>query len=139
MDSVRHHRFLRFLAAPLGVAAAGALAQTPPDAGRILRETRPPVDAPAISLPPIQAPTAPRPAVPAVPGDVCVQVTHFDFTGNSALSADTLRAAVAPWAGRALNFGELIQAVEAVEAVEARYKDAGYFLAQGYAWSGRCL
>jgi len=40
-----------------------------------------------------------------------------------------LEAAVAGWAGRSLNFGELIQAVE---AVEARYKQAGYFLAQAY-------
>jgi hemolysin activation/secretion protein len=62
-------------------------------------------------------------------GDVHVQVTHFEFTGNSALSTETLRAVVAAWTGRSLNFGELIQAVE---AIEARYKEAGYFLAQGY-------
>jgi hemolysin activation/secretion protein len=106
------------------------LAQAPPDAGRILQETRPqPERGPAITVPPILAPAQPRPAVPAVSGDVRVQVTHFEFTGNSALSADTLSAAVAPWAGRSLDFGELIQAVE---AVEARYKQAGYFLAQGY-------
>ena len=105
-------------------------AQTPPDAGRILQETRPqPERPPAVRLPPIQAPAQPRPAVPSAGGDVHVQVTHFDFTGNSALSTETLRLAVAAWAGRSLNFGELI---EAVEAVEARYKQAGYFLAQGY-------
>ena len=58
-----------------------------------------------------------------------VQVTQFEFTGNKALSSEILRAAVASWAGRSLSFGDLIQAVE---AVEARYKEAGYFLAQGY-------
>jgi hemolysin activation/secretion protein len=106
------------------------LAQAPPDAGRILQETRPsPERAPAVTIPPILAPTPPRTAVPAVSGDVRVQVTHFEFTGNSALSADILKAVVAPWAGRSLDFGELIQAVE---AIEARYKQAGYFLAQAY-------
>lgn len=117
--------------APLFVAlaSASALAQTPPDAGRILQETRPPERAPAPSLPPIQAPAQARPGVPAVTSDVRVQVTSFDFAGNSVLSAETLRVAVARWAGRSLNFGELVQAVE---AIEARYKEAGYFLAQAY-------
>jgi len=61
--------------------------------------------------------------------DVRVNVTHFTFTGNSALSQETLQAAVAQWSKRSLNFGELMQAVE---AIEARYKEAGYFLAQAY-------
>ena len=120
-------RLLACLWAVLGPFAA--LAQTPPDAGRILQETRPAERPPAIAVPPIQAPTQPRPRAPAVTADVRVQVSHFEFTGNSALSAETLRAALAHWSGRSLNFGELIQAVE---AVEARYKEAGYFLAQGY-------
>lgn len=111
------------------LAAASAYAQVPPDAGRILQEIRPLPERAPVIVPPILAPAQSRPAKPAVSGEVRVQVTHFEFTGNRALSADTLGAAVAPWAGRALNFGELIQAVE---AVEARYKEAGYFLAQGY-------
>ena len=113
----------------MAFAAASALAQTPPDAGRILQETRPTERAPAVIVPPIVAPAPARSAAPAASGDVRVQVSHFEFSGNRALSTETLNAAVAPWAGRALNFGELIQAVE---AVEARYKAAGYFLAQGY-------
>ena len=110
--------------------AAPVLAQTIPDSGRILQETRPvPERAPAVPVPPIQAPAQPRAPVPAVGSDVRVQVTHFEFTGNGALSTETLRAAVASWAGRSLSFGDLIQVVE---AVETRYKQAGYFLAQGY-------
>jgi hemolysin activation/secretion protein len=120
-------RVLISILAALG--SVSVLAQAPPDAGRILQETRPPERAPAVTVPPILVPTQPRPALPAASGDVRVQVSHFEFTGNRALSADVLRAAVAPWAGRSLNFGELI---EVVEAIEARYKDAGYFLAQGY-------
>jgi len=114
----------------MALACTAALAQTPPDAGRILQETRPPERAPAPTMAPIQAPPARAPAT-ATPsgGDTRVQVSHFEFTGNHALSTETLNATVAPWAGRALNFGDLIQAVE---AIEARYKAAGYFLAQGY-------
>jgi hemolysin activation/secretion protein len=120
----------RVLAAGALSLAAPLLAQTTPDAGRILQETRPaPERAPAVTVPPIQAPAQPRAPVPAVSGDVRVQVTGFDFTGNSALSTETLRAAVASWAGRSLSFGDLIQVVE---TIEAHYKQAGYFLAQGY-------
>ncbi len=129
-SSTRGCRPFRVLASTLAaLASAFALAQTPPDAGRILQETRSPERVPTVTVPPILAPAQPRPALPAVGDEIRVQVTHFEFTGNSALSTETLNAAVAHWAGRALNFGELIQAVE---AVEARYKEAGYFLAQGY-------
>lgn len=120
-------RLLTSILAILGHASA--FAQTPPDAGLILQETRPPDRTPAVTVPPIQAPAKPSFAAPAVKDDVRVLVTHFTFTGNAALSQETLQAAVAEWAGRSLNFGELIQAVE---AVEARYKESGYFLAQGY-------
>ena len=110
--------------------AAQAQIQTPtqPDAGRILQETRPSGSAaPAISLPPIEAPKEAKPAAPEGSSDSRVQVTQFDFSGNSALSVQVLREALKDFAGKALNFGQLI---EAVEAVEARYKQAGYFLAQ---------
>lgn len=109
-------------------------AQTPPDAGSVLRDSRlPQVLAPQtrsdtlpITAPPAVSTSASSPA-PAL-ADVRTKVTQFDFVGNSALSQDTLRRAVANWTGRALSFGELI---EAVDAVEARYKVDGYFLAQG--------
>jgi hemolysin activation/secretion protein len=82
------------------------------------------------TLPPIQAPAPSRPPSSVSPSDEArVNVTHFIFSGNSALSQETLQATVAQWAQRSLNFGELMQAVE---AVEARYKEAGYFLAQAY-------
>lgn len=110
-------------------AAFPVLSQAPPDAGRLLQETRPQERPPAPRLPPIAAPAAPKPATPAASGDARVTVTGFSFTGNGALSSETLTATVAPWAGRALTFGDLI---EAVEAIEARYKAAGYFLAQAY-------
>ena len=120
----------QFLASAIALTAFAALAQTPsqPDAGRILQETRPSgTAAPAINLPPIDAPRTAKPVVPEGSSDSRVQVTQFDFSGNSALSAEVLREALKDFTGKALNFGQLI---EAVEAVEARYKQAGYFLAQ---------
>jgi hemolysin activation/secretion protein len=132
MSSKRGWRNVRLLLTTIlaALCAVSALAQTPPDAGRLLQETRPaPERPPAVALPPLQAPKLPHTPVPSAAGDVRVQVTHFDFTGNHALSTETLRAAVTAWAGRSLTFGELIQAVE---AIEARYKEAGFFLAQGY-------
>jgi hemolysin activation/secretion protein len=121
--------FLPWLFLCLGGFSFSVLAQIQPDAGRVLQETRPQPERAPATVPPIQAPEQAKPVVPAASGDVKVQVTHFEFTGNGALSTEVLRAAVASWAGRALNFGELIQAVE---AIEARYKAAGYFLAQAY-------
>ncbi len=105
-------------------------AQTRPDAGSVLQETRPaPDQAPAVTTPPIQAPVTPRPAIPAGTGDARVNVTNFVFTGNTELSQEVLEAAVAEWSGKPLTFGELIQAVEKIEAT---YKAAGFFLAQAF-------
>jgi len=117
----------------LFLTAIPALAEVTPDAGRVLQESQqlgqPKLSVPG-TLPPIQAPAPSRPPPAAAsPYDARVNVTHFTFSGNSALSQETLQAAVAQWAQRPLNFGELM---EAVEAVEARYKEAGYFLAQAY-------
>ena len=111
------------------LACPSVLAQTRPDAGQILQESRPQIAPPPVTIAPIHAPVQPRPALPKVGDDVRVAVTQFDFIGNSVLSTAALRAAVARWAGRSLSFGDL---VEAVEAIEARYKEAGYFLAQAY-------
>ena len=116
-----------------GLVALGH-AQTPPDAGSVLRDNR----LPLILAPQTRSGTLPVTAPPAIStgartpaaalADVRVKVSQFDFVGNSALSQETLRHAVAGWTGRALSFGELI---EAVDAIEARYKADGYFLAQG--------
>jgi hemolysin activation/secretion protein len=115
---------------PVSVAQAQV---TPPDAGQILRETRPPAPAaPLPEKPPITLPVQPRPGITApapAAGDVRVQVTHFTFVGNSAIPSAQLSTAVAEWENRSLAFGDLMQAVEKVEAV---YKAAGFMLAQAY-------
>ncbi len=105
-----------------------AMGQTPPDAGRILQDTRlPAAQSEPLAVPPIEASAAPHAKPAASPNDATVQVSQFTFSGNAALSSETLSLALAPWVGRPLNFGQLI---EAVEAVEARYKKSGFFLAQ---------
>jgi hemolysin activation/secretion protein len=114
------------------LSASPALAEVTPDAGRILQETQqlnqPKPPAPS-TLERIQERVPGKPAPKSPVGDVKVNVTHFTFTGNDAISTETLQAAVGQWSNRSLNFGELMQVVE---AIEARYKEAGYFLAQAY-------
>jgi hemolysin activation/secretion protein len=79
-------------------------------------------------MPPINVPQRDeKPDSSATDNTTRVKVSQFDFVGNTVLSTETLRQALAPWSQRELNYGELI---EAVEAVEAAYKAAGYFLAQ---------
>ncbi len=79
-------------------------------------------------MPPIKAPQRDdKPDASTTDNSTRVKVSQFDFVGNTVLSTESLRQALAPWSQRELTYGELI---EAVEAVEAAYKAAGYFLAQ---------
>ncbi|MBU3736758.1 MAG: ShlB/FhaC/HecB family hemolysin secretion/activation protein, partial [Methylobacterium sp.] len=109
--------------------AANAGGPAPPtDAGRILKDNLPPPAAPqAPEAPPLQVPEAPKPAVPQGAEDIRVEVTEFNITGNSVISTETLQAAISGWAGKSLNFGELIQVTARIESI---YHQAGYFLAQ---------
>ena len=117
------------LSSALAFVSAGAFAQNLPDSGKLLQETRPATESPTPVIAPITAPeTAPRVVVPSG-GDVRVEVTTFGFVGNKSISTEELRQSVAQWEGKSLTFGELMQVVE---TVEARYKNAGYFLAQAY-------
>lgn len=124
------HPLSRAILSSLILFAAAANAATPnvpTDAGRVLKDNPPPPGAPSTTPPPLQAPATPQQAVPAGAGDVRVDVTGFNFTGNTVISTEKLQAAVAEWVGKPLNFGDLIQVSEKVEAV---YHEAGYFLAQ---------
>jgi hemolysin activation/secretion protein len=109
-------------------AAHAAAPDVPTDAGRVLKDNLPPPGGPATTPPPaLPAPQAPKPATPQGAEDIRVDVSAFNFTGNTVIPTEKLQAAVAEWAGKPLNFGDLIQVTEKVEAV---YRDAGYFLAQ---------
>ena len=111
------------------VLGSSAFAQNIPDAGRLLKESRPQLAPPPVAAPAIGGQQHTHLEPPNVSSDVRVHVERFDFTGNSAIATETLRQALAASAGKDLNFGELTQTVEMVEAI---YKQAGYFLAQAF-------
>ena len=81
------------------------------------------------NIAPLVSPLRPNAALGVSAEDTRVRVAAFDFTGNTVFSSEVLRAGLAGWIGKSLNFGEL---VEVVETVETRYREAGYFLAQAY-------
>lgn len=119
------------LAAPLLVAVFSVFAAapvTPTDAGRVLQDNKPAPVAPSALPAPIQAPQTPKPVLPEGAGqDIRVKATSFTFSGNTVISSEQLQTAVASFAGRELNFGELLQVTDHIEAL---YHEAGYFLAQ---------
>lgn len=125
--SLRHLMLASIISLSLPTAAIAAA----PDAGQILRDTKP-----AAPLPPSRQPqenivpeTAKPVAQPSPSDDVRVTISHFTFTGNVTFSQEVLHAAVADAENKPLNFGELMAVVDKVEAV---YKKAGFFLAQAY-------
>jgi hemolysin activation/secretion protein len=123
---------LRSGAALLSLVAAGAaLAQTatPPDAGRLLEETRP-------QRPPLPAQQAPRrlletptrPPVQMAEG-VTVTPSGFRVTGATSFPADELAELLKPWVGRTLDLAGLN---EAAGVITRRYQSAGHFLTYAY-------
>jgi hemolysin activation/secretion protein len=122
-------------AALLGVAAAttamsiSAWAQTPPDAGRLLEQTRPP------SLPTLPPTNAPRvvdvPVRPTItlPEGVTVQAGSFRVTGASSYPTDTLAALLQPWVGKRLDITGLN---EAAGALTRYYQSRGHLLTYAY-------
>ena len=106
----------------LATVLPGALAQTPPDAGvlqqQIERELRQP-------LPPQQALPRLMPPEAMKPSGVTLTVREFRFTGNTLLSSDQLRLAVADYLDRPLDFSQL-QAAAA--AVANAYREAGWIV-----------
>lgn len=123
------------LGALLGAAAvaaavgAPALAQTPPDAGRLLEQTRPPAQP---ALPPTTAPRVVdvpvRPTI-TLPEGVTVQAKAFRVTGASSYPADTLLALLQPWVGTRLDIAGLN---EAAGALTRHYQREGHLLTYAY-------
>ena len=115
----------------LSLSSFLAVAQTPqqpPDAGRILQQTREP-----FRLPPPSPDLAPRlpepkPALGAQP-KLRVKVAGFTFTGNTLLPESELQEKVREFVGKELNFDGLN---DAATEVRAYFRSRGYFLAQAY-------
>lgn len=106
----------------------GALAQTPPDAGQVLRETRP-AQPPAIPQTPPRVVDAPlRPTV-TLPEGMAVQVSDFRISGAVSFPAAGLAELVKPWLGRRLDIAGLN---EAAGAITRHYQSAGHLLTYAY-------
>ena len=121
-------------AALLALAAAAALstpawAQTPPDAGRLLEQTRQP------AVPVLPPATAPRvvdvPVRPTItlPEGVTVQASAFRVTGATSYPVDTLTAMLQPWVGKRLDIAGLN---EAAGALTRHYQSRGHLLTYAY-------
>lgn len=117
--------------ATLALAALSALpawAQTAPNAGSLLEETRrtapalPPQAAPRLVEPPQ------RPSM-ALPAGVTVQVTEFRITGAQSFAPEVLAAIVKPWVGQRLDIRGL---GEAAAALTRHYQSNGHVLSYAY-------
>jgi hemolysin activation/secretion protein len=103
-------------------------AQTPPDAGRLLQETRP---APQPTLPPSPPRLVDTPVRPTVtmPEGMTVQVSGFRITGAVSFPAERLAELTRPWVGRRLDIAGLN---EAAGAITRHYQAAGHILSYAY-------
>lgn len=113
----------------LALAAGGALAQTVPDAGRLLQEQRQdnrPLQPPG--QPPKVLETPVRPTVD-LPEGTTIQVTGFRVTGARSYPMAQLEALVKPWVGRTLDLKGLN---EAAGALTRLYQSGGQFLSYAY-------
>ncbi len=110
-----------WLLALLTGACGAALAQTPPDAGSLLKQIEKDA-APRAPTPDQRPKTTPAPQeLQGGAGITTVKVRAFAFTGNRLLDEAALAAVVAPWVGRTVDLNELRRATTAVaEAYRAR-------------------
>ena len=123
------------LAALLGLAAVAAVlnaparAQTPPDAGRLLEQTRP-LAPPA--LPPATVPRVVdvpvRPTL-ALPEGASVQACAFRVSGATSYPVETLLALLQPWVGKRLDIAGLN---EAAGVITRYYQGQGHLLTYAY-------
>ncbi|BAL97174.1 ShlB/FhaC/HecB family hemolysin secretion/activation protein [Rubrivivax gelatinosus] len=112
----------------LGAVAAATLlvcgplhAQTPPDAGKLLRDTERGVPVPP---PPPPTTTAPAASPDAAPG-ARVQVVGFRLRGVTLLSEAELQVRLAPFVGQPASLADLRRAADTVARA---YEEAGYLV-----------
>lgn len=119
---------IRLIMGMLKFAWVGAAAaQQIPDAGQILRETRPP-PAPVKPPPTIDLGVPVRPAVRPDAG-LGVQVKEFRFTGVTLFKPAQLQALLSDRIGKTLGFAELETAANTITVF---YRQQGYFGATAY-------
>jgi hemolysin activation/secretion protein len=109
-------------------SASHALAQTPPDAGQILRQQQPQADTQLERLPATEN-ASPRPAQGPADG-LSVTVRRIRFSGHAGLAEESeLQAEVAHAIGKTLGMAQIQQLAENI----GQYlKRKGWFLARAY-------
>ncbi len=106
---------------------AGLLAQTPPGAGELLRETAPRRPATPPASPPVLSPAAP--AEDAAADSTPIPVKTIRVVGHTALPEAELRALVAPTEGTSPTLTELRALTDRITQA---YQRRGYALARAY-------
>jgi len=111
------------------VVPGSAWAQQVPDAGRILKETRPEPPARPAAPPPTVRPLPPEPTPAPAPQESAVkfELKGVRFVGNTVVSTEELNAIAAGKVGQEVTFRDL---QEITAGVTQRYRSAGYFLGQ---------
>jgi hemolysin activation/secretion protein len=114
-------------------AASTALAQTPPDAGQVLRQTAPAAAAPAVEAPSkgVQSnePTPSTAPAASTPAQATIAIQSVGFTGNQAFSEAELLALVAELPKAPRSLADLQQAAA---RISKHYREAGYLVARAY-------
>jgi hemolysin activation/secretion protein len=117
-------RFIRITAALIGCALGMAVhAQVNIDAGSLLRQTERDLAAP-MPTPGLQAPAS-GPSRVAKPRDATVQVRGFTLVGNTLLSTEELRKALALFTDRVMTLAQL---KDAADWVTTTYREAGWMV-----------
>ncbi len=119
------HRVHRLIATLVCGCALGmaAQAQVNIDAGSLLRQTERDLATP-MPAPGLQAPAS-GPTRVAKPSDATVQVRGFTLVGNTLLSTEELRKALAPFTDRVMTLAQL---KDAADWVTTTYREAGWMV-----------
>lgn len=119
------HRVHRLIATLVCGCALGmaAQAQVNIDAGSLLRQTERDLATP-MPAPGLQAPAS-GPSREAKPSDATVQVRGFTLVGNTLLSTEELRKALAPFTDRVMTLAQL---KDAADWVTTTYREAGWMV-----------
>ena len=113
---------------PMSVISSLVLAQTPPNAGSLLRQIVPPTTQQTPSAPGVVVPVQLAPAQPPDQG-VAFSVRQIQITGSTIFSESELLLLVSDMLNAERS---LVQLQEAAARITARYRAAGYLLARAY-------
>ncbi len=110
----------------ISTAQTASAQPTPPSAGQLLQEARPPLGTPPPAVP-VQEIRPPATVAPGVGKGVSFRLEALRFAGNTVYSAEQLAAMGSDRIGTQVTLADL----EAIaQRIAQRYREQGYFLAQ---------